>query len=147
MATPAVTGAVALWLQANPNLTPQQIRDIIKETSVTDSFTGTVPNNSAGYGKLDSYAGLKKALETTGIDNIISDDSADKPKVWVESGSKNICCVVPSATTVGIYSVSGIMVGRHELNASLNTIDGSSLPSGVYILKFETSGSSAKIVL
>ena len=33
MSAPVVTGAIALWLQANPSLSTADVRDIIKNTS------------------------------------------------------------------------------------------------------------------
>ena len=66
MATPAVTGIIALWLQANPDLTPADIVSIMKETGRHDSYTGSrnpdEGSPSWGYGKIDAYEGLKAAI-------------------------------------------------------------------------------------
>jgi minor extracellular serine protease Vpr len=50
---PLLAGAVALLLQMNPQLTEAQIRQIIHQTAVSDSFTGTTPNLNWGEGKLN----------------------------------------------------------------------------------------------
>ena len=42
MASPCVTGIVALMLDANPNLSPAQVKDILKTTARQDSFTGVI---------------------------------------------------------------------------------------------------------
>jgi subtilisin family serine protease len=55
MATPITAGAVALLMQKYPGLTPLQIYNAIKDNALSDSFTGSVPNNTWGYGKLDIY--------------------------------------------------------------------------------------------
>ena len=71
MATPFVTGVVATWLQANPNLTPEQIKNVFAKTAQTDSYTGTsVPNNTCGYGKIDAYAGIVEVLQSTPVKNL-----------------------------------------------------------------------------
>ncbi len=70
MATPFVTGVVATWLQANPNLSPEDIKNIFAETAKTDTYTGACPNNTWGYGKIDAHAGLLKILSTTDIKNL-----------------------------------------------------------------------------
>ena len=44
-AAPVVTGVIALWLQENPTLTPDQVREVIMNTSthtVSGSFTRSV---------------------------------------------------------------------------------------------------------
>src|SRR5581483_7667909 len=56
MATPHVTGVVALLLQAAPTLAPDDIKGIFAANSRSDNFTGNVPNNLWGYGKLDAKA-------------------------------------------------------------------------------------------
>lgn len=55
MASPHVTGAVALLLEKNGNLNYDQVVTIIKNTAKKDSYTGNSPNNVYGHGKLDAY--------------------------------------------------------------------------------------------
>lgn len=67
MAAPHVAGIVALVLQANPNLTAEQVKLIIETTAISDSQTGATPNNDYGYGKINAYAAVLKALQIAGI--------------------------------------------------------------------------------
>ncbi len=59
MASPHVTGAVALLFDMNSQLTPDEVIKLIRDNADTDSFTGSVPNNIWGYGKLN----IERALE------------------------------------------------------------------------------------
>ena len=70
MASPFVTGVLATWLEANPQLTPEKVREVLSTTAMTDNYTGTCPNNTWGYGKLDAYEGLLKVIATTPIQNL-----------------------------------------------------------------------------
>ena len=69
MATPHLTGAIALMLQKNPTLTPEQVKEILFQNVQTNPFTGQLPafnpasplmpaspNNNWGYGILDAKA-------------------------------------------------------------------------------------------
>lgn len=65
MASPMVTGILALWLQAYPNLTPTQAKNLLIDNAWTDSYTGTIPangNNTWGWGKVDAHEGLLDLL-------------------------------------------------------------------------------------
>lgn len=62
MATPVVTGAVALWLQARPTLTPGEVREVLRLTSNRDDFVSHGDTRRWGYGKLDAAAGLRYLL-------------------------------------------------------------------------------------
>jgi subtilisin family serine protease len=60
MAAPHVTGAIALLL-AQPewaNARPSAIRQRLQSTARADAFTGSVPNTTWGYGKLDVAAAV-----------------------------------------------------------------------------------------
>jgi subtilisin family serine protease len=66
MATPMVTGTVALLLERRPQLTPEQVAPFLTGSARQDAFTavswagfgGGSPNPSWGYGKLDVQAAL-----------------------------------------------------------------------------------------
>lgn len=76
MSCPHTAGIVALWMQAKPTLTVNEIKDVLKQTCVNDDFTtntAMIPSGNkvqAGYGKVDAVAGLKKILGTTGIERV-----------------------------------------------------------------------------
>ncbi len=57
MATPMVSGAVALLVQKKPDLTPAQVKDIMEKTA-KQLGTG-VPNNNYGYGRIS----IKNAID------------------------------------------------------------------------------------
>ena len=83
MSCPAVAGSVVLWMQANPQLSTLQIKELMKETCVSDEFctdTSKIPSNNlvqAGYGKMDVLAGLKKITGATGIALVGADGSRE----------------------------------------------------------------------
>lgn len=55
-AAPAVAGAIALYLQQNPNANWQDIRNRVLFCSKTDNFTGiNLPDNNWGHGKFDAF--------------------------------------------------------------------------------------------
>lgn len=62
MSAPVVTGAVALWLQANPALSTADVREILKKTSYRDGYVTGNNSNRWGYGKLDVNAGMRYVL-------------------------------------------------------------------------------------
>lgn len=74
MSSPMATGTIALFLEADPTLTPEDVRNVFAATARADAFSnvsyaddaGTVgtPNHSWGYGKLDVPAGLRQVIGT-----------------------------------------------------------------------------------
>ncbi len=60
-ANPLVAGVICLMLEANPLLTPAEVKLILQLTARQDSFTGNVPNTTWGYGKLDALAAVQLA--------------------------------------------------------------------------------------
>lgn len=69
MASPCVTGTVALMLQARPGMDFETVRSILQQTAVTDAATGVVPNMHYGHGKLNTYEAVLMAQTTVNRDN------------------------------------------------------------------------------
>ena len=68
MSTPIVAGAIALWLQAKPDLTPADILGVFSRTCRCPDSNLSYPNNEYGYGEIDVYRGLLDVLSMTGIE-------------------------------------------------------------------------------
>ena len=102
MAAPTVAGTIALWLEADPKLTPAELKDIICRSARTDSFTEAKPDQF-GNGKLDAKHGLEMVLNKgTDIKNI-------SEKQWNENGTMYDLQGRPYSKphTKGIYISSG----------------------------------------
>jgi minor extracellular serine protease Vpr len=59
---PLVVGAVALLLAAAPDLTSDQVRDLLRTTTVSDDETGPTPNLNWGFGKLNVLHALDELV-------------------------------------------------------------------------------------
>lgn len=78
MASPHGTGMVALMLEKNPTLDFADVEGILQGTARSDTFTGAVPNDDWGYGKVDA----DDALAATPLEPIITElffDSFEDP--------------------------------------------------------------------
>jgi serine protease AprX len=60
MATPHVAGAVALMIEANPNLTPEQMKDIVMRAAIDRGTAGF--DNTYGMGFLDAFNAVQMAM-------------------------------------------------------------------------------------
>lgn len=78
MASPMVTGIIALWLQGNPMLTIPEVKDIIRQTAYTDSYTGSIGasgSNLWGWGKINAHEGMKLVANTLPTPTISCEDT------------------------------------------------------------------------
>jgi subtilisin family serine protease len=57
-ASPHVAGAAALLTALEPDLDGREVRARLEATALADAFTGTLPNDDFGFGKLDVYRAL-----------------------------------------------------------------------------------------
>ncbi len=148
MATPVVTGTIALWLEANPELSPKDIENIFKETARKDGATGFTPTNEKrGYGKIDAYEGLKKAIQYTevGVNDVFNSETpitllkqADEWRVLFGSNE--------SYADLAVYTTSGRQVLSQHIQdirrGDEATVSLSGLEPGVYVIKINTTANS-----
>jgi len=97
MATPHVTGAAALLLAQDQTLTADQIKTAL-EHAQADSVTGTVPNNTWGYGKL----AVDLAAATVGT-NPPPDPMPDPPSGVAAAAGSGSATISWTAITNDIY--------------------------------------------
>lgn len=74
MSAPVVTGAIALWLQANPNLSVADVRDVLKHTCYKDRQVITTYSSRWGNGKLDVNAGMRYVLHIVDKNGDVNND-------------------------------------------------------------------------
>lgn len=147
MATPAVSGVMALWLEANPQLDYEDVVNIFKETAVRDRQTGTTTDWDAkfGFGKIDAYAGLKKALEMaegTGLEevhNSVEPVTLNKTaEAWYILFNND-----ESFANITVCDMGGKVVYRQQLNdvrrGNETIVSLNALPSGVYLINITTT--------
>jgi uncharacterized repeat protein (TIGR01451 family) len=71
MAAPHVSGAVALLLSAQPDLSDNEVRQALADTVVP--IQPPHPNNDAGYGRLDIYRSVQPYVSTGTFTGIVSE--------------------------------------------------------------------------
>ncbi len=69
-AAPLVAGILALMLEVNPDLTPEEAKNFLTGYADQDNFTGMVPNNIWGYGKVNAFQSISKMENSTSIDHV-----------------------------------------------------------------------------
>ena len=139
MATPHVVGVVALWLQANPNLTQSQVKDIIKKISHQreDKYTGK--NNLYGWGEIDAYAGI---LEALGLPTSIPTLSKNQPErvAFRLVGDVLYADGADDGTPVTVYSLSGTVLQNTTVQQGRISLSGRN--KGVYAIQLGKLGST-----
>lgn len=152
MASPVVAGSLALWLEAYPNLTQQQVKQILASTAKQNTTTkATYPNNSWGQGVFDSYAGLVNLINTVDI----APADADKSILVYPNPITDNCNIQVSANNkvvrVELRDVSGRSVFAKVFsgNANQELLSLASLPRGIYVMNIQTilGVKSEKVIL
>lgn len=141
MASPFVAGIVATWLQAYPQLTPEQLHEIVQNTARKDSFTATAPDSNWGYGKINALDGLRQCIEKqeTGCMSI---GMPFDGTVRIANGNILLGFARDTQATLGITSMTGStlfskQLGKRSAGETLS-VAVPQLPKGVYLLSVKT---------
>ena len=157
MSTPVVSGCIALWKEAYPQLTSAQIEEIIIRTARKDDYTKYTSSNAEentfdsdgwsrhwGYGKFDAYGGLKEVLKLKQAAHIQTLTGSTEPvSLQKQQGEWRILFNnnEPQAE-IYIYDIQGWMVDKRHYT-SLNSGQEVVLPlsaydRGVYTIRIKT---------
>lgn len=141
MATPMVSGAVALLLQKNPKLTPADVKRILFNNVQTNSFTGQLPNYNAqvpvpananyawGFGLLDAAKAYANTPVAGGFDVFGN-------PVGTNSNLRLTATIRPRAADIGkpinVYEAVLTPTGALLVNDGAGYKPFTGLPIGVY---------------
>ncbi len=103
MSCPTVSGIIALWLQADPTLTLDEIKEVLAATSRNDEFTAVNPIKW-GYGKIDAAAGIEYIKGMTPISTVSHDTPKVDSSLWFDITGRSYNS---KPTAPGIYINSG----------------------------------------
>ncbi len=146
MSTPIVAGIVAQWLEANPNLSPDDVKQVLARTSRRLDTLQTVPNSQWGYGEIDAYAGLIEVLGMTRIDYADRQAPSSVSIVPIGAGRVRISFSGPSVPrhfTVRIYRPGGQLVKERACAAQdANACELEVGESGIYLVQVITDNPS-----
>ena len=144
MSAPIVAGIIALWLEANPRLTPEEVKQVIAATSRHHDPSLTYPNNEYGYGEIDGYKGILMVLQLSDIEEL-SDSHPSEATLRMASSGAEISFNTPVASPLALtaYNLKGQQQLRLTIPAgtSVYTLPAGSLPQGVYALQLGRLGS------
>lgn len=151
MSSPMATGIIALFLQANPSLTPLQVKNIITQTAIKDTYTTTTPNPVLwGAGKINAYQALKQVLLNTSIQTINNQINNFEIFPNPNNGEFTIQKILldNSIVDVNVYSSTGELVfskkdimNNHQTQFKLSL---SQLANGIYFTTI-TSGEQKSV--
>ncbi len=144
MSAPHVSGAAALLFSLDEDLTAEAVRTLLTSTATRDTYTGSVPNQRWGWGKLNI---ANAVAEIDIVEPPVEPPSEERPTVHLEenpvSGLARFVITLPEGTSsavLRIYALSGqrvfeteIMPGSDRYEWTLRTDASERLAAGLYL--------------
>lgn len=133
MSTPYVAGVIATWLQANPDLTIGDVKEILAATNDRESYDTSDPRNGLGW--LQPYEGIKMVLRSSGIQNGVIDSQTETPSIVFSGTSADILNPGGNLVEISVFSLEGFMVKTpFRTTEPVCSLDMSSFGKGIYII-------------
>ncbi|MDE6269198.1 MAG: S8 family peptidase [Muribaculaceae bacterium] len=143
MASPFAAGTFVAWLEADPTLTIDRVKQIAKATAVKgDGYDKTDPIRW-GAGEINVLEGIKMVIAGSGIGTVEADPDAasDDRALVVTSPSRGIFEILFAGATsldATLYTLAGVPVATVRTDAPEATLDATASPRGIYLLRVAT---------
>lgn len=136
MACPVAAGVIALWLQAKPDLTTQEVLETLSKTCRQPDSSLPYPNMEYGYGEIDAYHGL---LYLLGIDKIegVSHHQPQSLHINIQDGVLHLQTdrQLSAPIRINIYNLSGVTVYQTTIQPNNLQTTLPPLPAGMYAVQ------------
>lgn len=133
MSAPMVAGIVALYLEADPTATPQELIALMNQTAITDDHTSSSPKPDVwGPGKIDAYAMLQSLTLST-----IVDVKEKSPTVYPNPTQGLLHLDFDGDKYIEVTN----MLGQRCIGIQTpdNTISIGTLPAGIYVISIRAN--------
>ena len=136
---PAVAGAIALWLQAKPDLTPQEIKEVLSLTCRHYDKSLTYPNNKYGYGEIDVYRGLLYILGVDRVEEVSKTHTSARIRYTDNQLSVSFEHPLSSSVRLRLYTMNGRLVHTSTVKAgqTSQSLSLGSMPAGIYAVQLD----------
>ena len=139
MSCPFTTGTVALWLQAEPTLTIDQIKDVLKNSSTYDALS--MGTERWGYGQLDALKGTQYILQKYAANGAVWEDDNQRLVVSFNGSGYDVTMAGEAQFTVTVYDIQGRPVATARGLDGQASVTTSELTPGVYVLAAQGASS------
>lgn len=146
MATPYFAGVLALWLEAYPQLSYDEVMTVLRKSSRRAvGVPEYTPEN--GYGHIDAYEGLKEVLNLASHSTIVQQHNSTSPITLhhVNRMCRLLFNTSESFAQIRLFDLVGQSIWtrslRHIRAGHEETFNLQHLPSGVYLLNVLTAAS------
>ena len=149
MSSPFVAGVGVVMLQANPNLTVSEVRNIMMETATKDEYTAKGDPIQWGAGKINALEAVKKVLGLGGVGEIFADENTRLILTQSDDKQYNVFLAGVDEFNATVYNMSGSAVKTVNFAGNEGTLDASSLSAGVYVVEVKADNAhfTKKIVV
>ncbi len=138
MATPFVAGSIALWLEADPTLNINDIKEIITTTSTMDNAISSMPER-AGAGRINTQAGIIEILRRSLLSGTVNiEKDTVNPFVTVSGAELSVTAPGMAGMTVDLFNMMGMYVVSYTVVCDVVTCSTSDFTPGVYVLRVTT---------
>ncbi len=143
-AAPLSTGVIALMLQVNPDLTPNEIRNMLRFSSIEDSFTGATPNPTWGYGKLDALGAVERAFSSLSVTENPLETATLYPNPTLGEITVEFSQEIQEVT-VSVLNILGQQVSTKQYYNARRINDQLPNETGLYFVQVSTSDSNSEV--
>ncbi|MCH5219336.1 MAG: S8 family peptidase [Muribaculaceae bacterium] len=147
MASPFAAGVVATWLQAKPDMTVNEVIEIIELTATTDLMIEE-EKYRWGAGKINALAGIKEVLSRSTVMDVAAD--VDNAIITTADGHTfEVFVAGVNNIETRIYDLSGNCVASEKADGNKVTVNADHVAPGVYVFKVTTPNNTEtrKVIL
>ncbi|WP_377559013.1 carboxypeptidase regulatory-like domain-containing protein [Ornithinibacillus salinisoli] len=130
MATPHVAGAIALILDSNPDLSIDDVMNLLEGTARTEAHMGELPNDNFGHGIVNVYQAVTEAAYAGDVTGTLTDEEGNPIEGMVSVPKEDIHVAIGEDGVFdfklreGLHEVEVTSFGYHTKTVTVEIVKG-----------------------